>query len=73
MRKKCKEISRKFFKKFDYFPKFPFEVITEEPEASEEYCQVIQKCLDDNFDYTIERYGTKADGHSWEEPDEYID
>ena len=45
----------------------------EEPEASEEYCRVLQKCIDDNFDYTIELYGTTEDGHSWEIPDEYID
>lgn len=70
MLKKCKKISEKFFDHFKYFPEFPFEVIMGEPEASEEYCRVIQNCLDDNFDYTIELYGTPAEGHSWEVPDE---
>ncbi len=73
MMKKCRELNRKFLHKFKYYPEVPFDVITDDRKASEEYCQVIQKCLDDNFDYTVERYGTKADGHFWEEPDEYID
>lgn len=63
----------KFLDKFDYLPEVPFEVIMEDREVCEEYCKVLQKCIDDNFDYTIELYGTKADGHSWETPDIIID
>ena len=73
MLKKCKKISEKFFDHFKYFPKDPFEVLMDDPEASEEYCRVLQKCLDDDFDYTVERYGTKVDEHFWDVPDEYID
>ena len=73
MLKKCHKANNQFFDKFEYFPEVPFEVIIGEPKASEEYCRVLQKCIDDNFDYTIELYGTPAEGHSWEVPDVYID
>ena len=58
MLKMCTDMKRKFLDKFDYFPATPFEVIKQDREASEEYCKLLQKCIDDNFDYTIELYGT---------------
>lgn len=73
MLKKCSKIRTDFFYTFGYIPKVPFEVRMEDEKASNEYCEVLQKSIDDKFDYTIEKYGTKADGHSWEMPDIVID
>lgn len=73
MLKKCRKMKSKFLYAFSYIPKVPFEVIMEDEKASNEYCEVLQKSIDDKFDYTIEKYGTKADGHSWEMPDIVID
>jgi hypothetical protein len=66
-------MKNKFLHKFNYIPEAPFDVVMGEEESSKEYCKILQKCIDDNFDYTIELYGTKADGHSWEKPEFYID
>ncbi len=52
-------MKRNFIHKFDYAPITPFNVLMDDEEASEEYCKILQKCIDDNFDYTIELYGTK--------------
>ena len=58
MLKMCKIMRTKFLDKFDYCPESPFDAVMEDRQASEEYCKVLQKCIDDNFDYTIELYGT---------------
>lgn len=58
MLKICEDMCSKFIDKFDYFPEAPFDVVMEDSKASEEYCKVLQKCINDNFDYTIELYGT---------------
>ena len=52
----------KFLYAFGYIPKVPFEVRMEDEKASNEYCKVLQKSIDDKFDYTIEKYGTKPSG-----------
>ena len=57
--KKCKKMKSKFLYAFGYIPKVPFEVRMEDEKASNEYCKVLQKSIDDKFDYTIEKYGTK--------------
>ena len=62
MMKKCKKMKSKFLYAFGYLPKVPFEVRMEDEKASNEYCKVLQKSIDDKFDYTIEKYGTKPSG-----------
>ena len=42
----------KFLYAFGYIPKVPFEVRMEDEKASNEYCKVLQKSIDDKFDYT---------------------
>ena len=54
----CSNMCSNFFDKFGYFPEAPFDAVMEDRKASEEYCKVLQKCIDDDFDYTIELYGT---------------
>lgn len=54
----CKIKEREFLDKFKYCPEAPFDAVMQDYKASEEYCKVLQKCIDDNFDYTIELYGT---------------
>ncbi len=73
MLKMCTNMKNKFLYKFNYIPEAPFDVVMGDEEASKEYCKILQKCIDDNFDYTIELYGTKAERHSWEQPKLYID
>ncbi|MCD7949077.1 MAG: hypothetical protein LUG12_02280 [Erysipelotrichaceae bacterium] len=52
-----KELSRAlydFISKFDYYPKYPREIGFDQIE----YAKELEKCIEDNFDYTIEKYGT---------------
>ncbi|MEE3439943.1 hypothetical protein [Ruminococcus sp.] len=72
MTKKCKKITGEFIHIFQYYPSIPYEVITGEPEASAEYCEVLQRSIETGVDETIERYGTKPPT-SFELPDIYID
>jgi hypothetical protein len=65
MKKKKKTKMQKamsmFLDKFDYLPNYPNEVFFNE----DEYADFLLKCIEDNFDYTIEKYGTipqTADG-----------
>lgn len=58
MLKICESMCSKIFDKFGYFPEASFDAVMEDTKASEEYCKVLQKCIDDDFDYTIELYGT---------------
>lgn len=50
-----KKAMNQFFDYFKYFPQYPprldFDRI--------EFAKVLNKCVDDGFDYTIEKYGTK--------------
>ena len=54
----CREKETEFLNKFHYCPEAPFDAVMENRKASEEYCKVLQKCIDDDFDYTIKLYGT---------------
>lgn len=58
MLKICEDMCNEFIDKFGYFPEAPFDVVMGDIKASEEYCKVLQKCIDDDSDYTIELYGT---------------
>ena len=61
--KKCFKIaSRKFFSHFRYFAELPPNVDFDE----EEYADLLLKCVEDNFDYTIEMYGTIPKTPYWE-------
>ncbi|MFI3172411.1 MAG: hypothetical protein R3Y58_08625 [Eubacteriales bacterium] len=55
----CNKKRKEFLDEFNYLPEASFEAVMQEQEASEKYCEVLQKCIDDEFDYTIELYGTK--------------
>lgn len=59
MTKNCTEIRNKFYDKFRYFPNAPFEVVMEEIKASNEYCKVLQHCIETGIDETIKMYGTE--------------
>lgn len=52
-------ISNKFYDKFKYFCEIPFDALKGELKAIEEFEKVVDKCIADDFDYTIEFYGTK--------------
>ncbi|MCD7839177.1 MAG: hypothetical protein LUG46_00970 [Erysipelotrichaceae bacterium] len=39
---------------FNYFPKYPDNINFNQVEFAKE----LEKCVNDNFDYTIEKYGT---------------
>ena len=56
MDKKLKIVHLAFLKHFGYPPKFPNEINFNQ----NEYADLLQKCMDDNFDYTIEKYGTNS-------------
>lgn len=58
MIKKCLKVYNMFFDKFDYFPEAPGEVIMEEPDASEEFYEVVKRSIETGIDETIEKYGT---------------
>lgn len=45
---------RSFIQKFGYIPNHPKELFYNESE----YDKLLNKCVTDNFDYTIEKYGT---------------
>ena len=64
--KKCLSKSiDKFFDNFGYFSELPPNVDFDE----EEYADLLLKCVDDNFDYTIEMYGTVPSKSHWEYKD----
>lgn len=52
----------KFFDTFGYFAELPPNVDFDE----EEYADLLLKCVEDNFDYTIELYGTIPSKPWWE-------
>ncbi len=39
---------------FEYFPNYPENIDFDQIE----YAKELEKCIEDNFDYTIEKYGT---------------
>lgn len=54
MIKKLQEAHMQFVLHFDYNPNFPPNLDFNQ----EEYAELLLKCIEDNFDYTIEKYGT---------------
>ena len=54
MNKKLKKSFSKLHEKFGYIPNFPNEIDFDQ----NEYAELLDKCVVDNFDYTIEKYGT---------------
>ena len=55
MNRKLFKIYKNFIAHFRYAPNFPNDLDFDQ----NEYADFLQKCIDDNFDYTIEKYGTK--------------
>ena len=54
MRKKLDLAYNKFWKHFKYGPEFPQNMDFDQ----DEYAELLLKCIEDDFDYTIELYGT---------------
>lgn len=54
MIKRLKKARMKFVEHFGYSPNFPPELFFDQ----EEYADLLLKCIEDKFDYTIEKYGT---------------
>ena len=54
MKKKLKKAHLQFVMHFDYCPNFPPNLDFNQ----EEYAELLLKCIEDDFDYTIEKYGT---------------
>lgn len=54
MIKRLDESYTKFVNHFHYCPEFPPELFFDQ----EEYADILLKCIEDNFDYTIKKYGT---------------
>lgn len=56
MIKKLKEAQKKFIYHFGYYPEFPPTI-----EFNQElFADELLKCVEDDFDYTVEKYGTKV-------------
>ncbi len=54
MIEKLKDARMKFVEFFDYSPNFPPDLFFDQ----EKYADLLLKCIEDDFDYTIEKYGT---------------
>ncbi len=54
MSKELSQAMFNFIRTFDYYPKYPQEIGFDQLE----YAMELEKCIEDNFDYTIEKYGT---------------
>jgi hypothetical protein len=55
---KINEIVGTFKKKFHYDCEVPFAVLSGDNRAIEDFRRTVEKCINDDFDYTIELYGT---------------
>ena len=55
MIKKLKKAHLQFVMHFDYCPNFPPNLDFNQ----EEYAELLLKCIEDDFDYTIEKYSAK--------------
>ena len=54
MNKKLEKAFDRFFSRFHYWPKSPQNIDFDQ----EQYANLLLKCVADDFDYTIEKYGT---------------
>ena len=54
--------TEKFFRHFGYFPKLPPNIDFDQ----DAYAALLDKCVEENFDYTIEKYGTVPSKPYWE-------
>lgn len=54
MTKKLSEAYWNFMQHFDYEPEFPENIDFDQ----DSYADELLKCVEDDFDYTIEKYGT---------------
>ncbi len=54
MNEKHTDVLFEFIKHFHYIPKTPNDIEYDE----KEYETLLLKCIEDNLDYTIEKYGT---------------
>ena len=57
MTKKFEESLSRFFECFLYYPNLPSEIEFDQVV----YAKLLDKCVEDNFDYTIDKYGTKPE------------
>ena len=55
MKQKLKKTYKDFIAHFGYAPNVPNNIDFNQ----DEYAGYLRKCIKDNFDYTIEKYGTK--------------
>lgn len=68
MTKKFDEAHFNFIKKFHYCPQLPSDVDFDQ----DDYANELNRCIEDNFDYTIEKYGTiPKEKTGW--PEEFVD
>ncbi len=56
MIKKLREAHEKFYMHFNYSPELPPDVDFDQ----DVYADELLKCVEDDFDYTIEKYGTRV-------------
>ena len=56
MKKRCFKACEKFIDHFGYCAAFPEGLDFDQ----DEYADELLKCIEDDFDYTIEKYGTKV-------------
>ena len=56
MNEHLKKIMMDFAKHFKYSPELPSDLFFDQ----DEYAEELMKCIEDDFDYTIEKYGTRV-------------
>ncbi|MGN1344197.1 MAG: hypothetical protein ACI4U3_06425 [Traorella sp.] len=54
MKKKLEKAMSNFYHYFRYFPELPPRIDFDQ----DAYADLLDKCVNDKFDYTIEKYGT---------------
>ena len=57
MNEHLRKIYLRFLEHFGYCPNFPDDIYIGKFNQ-DEYADLLEKCIQDNFDYTIELYGT---------------
>ena len=71
MKKILSKAFSRFFYHFGYHPELPPNIDFDQ----DAYAALLDKCVDENFDYTIEKYGTVPSKPYWEceYPEIFID